>query len=175
MDKIQRILSFAIRMERQGQNFYSYYKDQVTNPNTKKVFEELVDMEAMHQQLLQEKYDELYGDKELKVISWVVDESKYIKRPSIFGSQVQQLPESEGEDDLSDLAIIRMAYLIENDFAEFYNMAANEVDDQGAKEFLLKLAEWEEGHREFFHERYQQLMKKNWSEMGSFFFPELNK
>ncbi|MBZ4665885.1 ferritin family protein [Mahella sp.] len=172
MDKMQRILSFAIRLEKQGQNFYTYYKEQVTNPSTKKIFEQLAEMEDGHHQMLQDKYDEIYGSSELKVISWVVDTNKYIKHPSIFGNQAQQLPEAEGDDDMSDLAVIRMAYSIESDFVEFYSAAEKEVDDEGAKKLLDTLKQWEEGHKRFFHDRYQQMMKRSWSDMNAFFFPE---
>jgi rubrerythrin len=58
-----------------------------------------------------------------------------------------------------DLPVLRMAYLIERDFAEFYTQMADKVDGP-AKEVLLKLAHWERGHERLFkqfHDRAFEL------------------
>jgi rubrerythrin len=39
-----------------------------------------------------------------------------------------------------------------------------------SKKFLKTLAEWETGHMEIFHNRYQSLMSKNWEDIGSYLF-----
>ena len=49
----------------------------------------------------------------------------------------------------SDLPILRMAYLIERDFAEFYSMAASKAEG-AARAALEKLAERERAHEMLF-------------------------
>jgi len=48
-----------------------------------------------------------------------------------------------------DLPVLRTAYLIERDFAEFYAQAAGKTEG-AARETLQMLARWEEGHAELF-------------------------
>ena len=49
-----------------------------------------------------------------------------------------------------DLAVLRMAYLIERDFAEFYEMAADRTEDETAKRSLTMLGKWERQHEKLF-------------------------
>jgi rubrerythrin len=49
-----------------------------------------------------------------------------------------------------DLAVLRMAYLIERDFAEFYEASSQRVDDTTARQSLEMLARWERGHERLF-------------------------
>jgi rubrerythrin len=48
-----------------------------------------------------------------------------------------------------DLPVLRTAYLIERDFADFYEMAAGKSEGE-AKEVLQMLAQWERGHERLF-------------------------
>jgi rubrerythrin len=50
---------------------------------------------------------------------------------------------------VADLPVLRMAFLIERDFAEFYEMAAKQAEGN-AKEVLTMLATWERGHERLF-------------------------
>jgi len=56
--------------------------------------------------------------------------------------------------------VLRMAYLIERDFVEFYEMAADRVDDENAKEALGMLARWERGHERLFKEMHDQAFEE---------------
>ena len=63
------------------------------------------------------------------------------------------------------LPILRMAYLIERDFAEFYRMAADRVEGK-AKRSLEMLALWEKGHENLFknlHDRaFEEYAQMPW-------------
>jgi rubrerythrin len=48
-----------------------------------------------------------------------------------------------------------MAYLIERDFAEFYEIAAQQAEG-GAKQVLEMLAQWERGHERLFKQFHDQ-------------------
>jgi rubrerythrin len=67
------------------------------------------------------------------------------------------------ESMVSDLPVLRMAYLIERDFAEFYSMAAQQTEGE-AKKLLEMLAKWESGHEILFKNMHDKLFKM-YSEM----------
>lgn len=168
MTKIQRILSFAMRMEKDAGDFYSFYKDKVQSPSTKQLFGELEGIEVQHYNFLKKKFDEMGFVDPPNTISWVVDNSSTSVDPHILAdlSDISGNPDS----DISDLTIIRMAYLIENDFANFYKNAVNSVEDLDAKKILGELSAWEEQHKSIFDKRYQELLKKHWSDISSIIF-----
>jgi len=168
MNNLQKILKFAMRMEKDGENFYSFYYDKVESEELKQLFSSLSEIEREHYNMLKKKYDELSFTDPPQVISWVVDNSSTAKDPHILSdnSELIQSPESLN----SDLMVIRMAYLIENDFSEFYKNALKIVDDPEAASFLKTLAEWEEGHKNMFYSRYQELLKNYWQDAASIIF-----
>jgi rubrerythrin len=54
-----------------------------------------------------------------------------------------------------DLSVLRMAYLIERDFAEFYTQMASKVSGD-AREVLSMLAHWEQRHEQLFKRFHDQ-------------------
>jgi hypothetical protein len=64
-------------------------------------------------------------------------------------AESEMLDQTVLEAMVPDLPVLRMAYLIERDFAEFYEMAAGKAEGE-AKAILRMLAEWERGHERLF-------------------------
>ena len=60
---------------------------------------------------------------------------------------------------MPDLPILRMAYLIEHDFAEFYEKAAAQAEGT-AKKVLTMLANWERGHEELFKQLHDKAFQE---------------
>jgi rubrerythrin len=58
-----------------------------------------------------------------------------------------------------DLPVLRTAYLIERDFAEFYEMASKKTTGE-AKKVLKKLATWERGHEALFKEMHDKAFEQ---------------
>jgi rubrerythrin len=168
MNNLQKILKFAMRMEKDAEDFYSFYYDKVESEKLKQLFFSLAEIEKEHYNILKKKYDELSFTDPPQVISWVVDNSSAAKDPHILSdnSELIQNPDSLN----SDLMIIRMAYLIENDFSEFYKNATKVVDNPEAATFLKTLADWEEGHKNMFYSKYQKLLKNYWQDAASIIF-----
>lgn len=54
-----------------------------------------------------------------------------------------------------DLPVLRTAYLIEKDFAEYYENSAKLVTGEGRK-VLETLAKWERGHESLFKKMHDQ-------------------
>ncbi|MCX7921424.1 MAG: ferritin family protein [Clostridia bacterium] len=170
MNKIESILKFAIRMEKDAGDFYSYYIDKVKCPSTKELFIELVETERQHYNVLKAKFDQLGFTEPPLSVSWVVDNSSAARDPHILADN-SFLADSY-ENPISDLSIIRMAYLIESDFALFYKNAVNLVNDNETKKFLSSLGDWEKQHRDMFYKKYQNLLKEHWSDISSIIFAE---
>ncbi len=168
MDKVKEIIKFAMRMEKDAEEFYTYYMDKVQSESIRNLFHELAQMEKHHFEVLKTKFEQLEYQEPPITISWVVDNSFRSIDPSIISSNSDVL--SEDDKEVSDLSIIRMAYLMENDFALFYKNSAKEVKDVQAKEFLESLAEWEEGHKKMFYNKYETLLKKHWGSLSSIIF-----
>lgn len=64
------------------------------------------------------------------------------------------------QSDIPDLTILRMAYLIERDYKEFYEGVAENSEDEDIKDVFNTLAKWEAGHEELFKSEYDRLMKE---------------
>ncbi|NSW90158.1 MAG: ferritin family protein [Firmicutes bacterium] len=163
MDKIKHILKFAMRMEKNTGDFYDFYMDKAVSEEIRKLFEELVEIEKQHFNVLKEKYDELGSSEPLIEISWVVDENFKEKDPHILADNSDLLPELNA--DVLDISVIRMAYLIETDFAHFYSKAAAAVETPEIKKLLSELAGWEKQHSDMFYQKYLALLDKNWRDI----------
>jgi rubrerythrin len=63
------------------------------------------------------------------------------------------------ESMVPDLTVLRMAYLIERDFAEFYETAAQKVEGEASKALTI-LARWERGHEKLFKDIHDRLLEE---------------
>jgi len=68
-----------------------------------------------------------------------------------------------------DLSVLRMAYLIEKDFVEFYAKAAEHEENPEVKKVLNLLSTWEEGHRKLIEKQMETIMERNNLDLG--FYP----
>ena len=165
MEKIKSILKFAMRMEKDASDFYEFYMDKAEYEETKSLFSELAMVEKQHYKILKKKFDELQYTEPPQSISWVVDDSFKAQDPHILADNSDTMPDVAGASN--DLSIIRMAYLIEHDFAYFYSKAVEAVEEPEVKKFLLELAGWEKQHSELFQKKYQTLLNKSWSDIAN--------
>ncbi len=60
---------------------------------------------------------------------------------------------------IPDVTILRMAYLIERDFAEFYTLAATKTEGE-AQQALQKLAQWEGSHEKLFKDLHDKVFEE---------------
>lgn len=150
-----KVLEYAMEMEKQGRDFYLRNKEMIKDPDGKELFEELAAIEADHYDLLKKYRNYLSEEEEGKPLN-LKDETK------IFEKELEESNINFDSLGGSDLAIMRMAYIIENDFAEFYENAAESTEDSSVKELLEELAQWENGHRKVFYDRFKNMMQQNW-------------
>lgn len=167
MNRIKSIIEYAMRMEKDAKEFYSFNLERVEAPELKKLFGELVEIEKNHYNLLNRVYEKMDVTPPPINISWVVDDVSREVNTSIIADNSELISD---EKSLSDLSVVRLAWLMESDFALFYKNAAEQVDEPEAKKALLELSEWEKQHQELFRVRYEHLLKKSWSDISSIIF-----
>lgn len=164
MDKVKSILKFAMRMEKDAADFYEFYSEKAGSEATRSLFSELAGIEKQHYNILEKKFNELQYTEPPLTISWIVDETFKAQDPHILADNSDTVQDPGVS---SDLSILRMAYLIEHDFAYFYSKAIAAVEEPEARKFLQELAGWEQQHSDLFQKRYQEVLEKSWLDIAN--------
>jgi rubrerythrin len=162
MSDVLNILAYAIKREEEGEKFYQENLKRVNSQATKAVLESLAEMEKEHGELLRGRY------KALKETGEWLPVLEDIKGASVFQArfEAEKTTKADLESDLSDITILRMAYLIENDLAEFYKKAADNIDNPEGKKLFLALSDWEVEHKNALYKVYQEHFHSNWFDAG---------
>ncbi|HEY8541775.1 MAG TPA: ferritin family protein [Pseudothermotoga sp.] len=152
--QVEIVLRYALAREIEGREFYKTRLERICSQQLKQLFEQLVQMEQLH-------------------INYITDllQTKSIPQEiSLYKTsdfEIRELEESSGDiNSMTDLSILRMAYLIEHDFAVFYENAAKNTSDDVLKKVLLELSSWEKSHRDILKDLYDEAMKNFWYEQG---------
>lgn len=153
------ILKFAMKMEKDGAQFFRDSAERFQDGTTKGLFERLAKVEESHYDYLEEKLGEYTGGT---LDGSEKNEVMNRQELDIFASrkESENLDTTLVESDTPDITILRMAYLIEKDFAEFYEEMRDYVDDDNLKALFTQLSEWEKGHESLFKAEYKRLMKE---------------
>jgi rubrerythrin len=110
------------------------------------VFERLADEEQRHIDFIQAQIEALNtGQAPDIALGAELEEAGFFSHRA----ESEMLDQTVLEAMVPDLPVLRMAYLIERDFAEFYENAAD-MSEGEAKEVLAMLARWERGHEQLF-------------------------
>ncbi len=115
-------------------------------------FRQLAAEEAKHILFIQSQLDALDQNEPPSTVMGVE-----LEKEGFFSERASSelLDQTVLEAMVPDLPVLRMAYLIERDFAEFYEMAARQSEGE-AKQALEMLARWERGHEAFFKQIHDQ-------------------
>lgn len=152
--KTTDILKIAYNMELRGRDFYENQKDKVQEPRLKKAFNYLTDMEKDHANYIKNQIDNLSNNKPIESLPQTEDKfSKVFEKEGVISSD-------KLDTDYGDYSIIRMAYLLEKDFVEYYDNAAKNNEGE-LKEMFLSLKKWEEEHAQLMKNYLQNLIKRN--------------
>jgi rubrerythrin len=158
MSHALNILAYAIKREEEGEKFYKDNLQRVTSKETRAVMESLAEMEKEHAELLQGRY------KTLKEKGQWLPFNDGVQSGSIFQKrfEAEKTTQADLESDLSDITILRMAYLIENDLAEFYKKASEKIENPEGKRLFLTLSHWEVEHKNALYKLYQEHFHNSW-------------
>ncbi len=153
------LLKYAMQMEKDGAQFFRDSAARFQDATTQGLFERLAKVEESHYRYLEQKLEE-YTDGTLD--GSAEDAQMNQGEQDIFESrkESEHLDTTLMESDTPDITILRMAYLIEKDFAEFYEEMQDYVEDENLKALFGQLSTWEKGHETLFKSEYKRLMKE---------------
>lgn len=157
MKKYEQVIRYAMQMELDGYNFFKDKSEEVLSETSRAIFLELAEVEQEHYEYLKrhlEKYLE-GGDFKIEDRSEDMDADIFKTR-----AEKEYVDEALKESDIPDITILRMAYLIERDFKEFYEKAAEKADEPAIKELFETLAKWEATHECIFKKEYDRRMEE---------------
>ncbi len=156
--KYEEILKYAMNMEKTAEEFYKTYMSKVKAESNKEIFTQLAEMEDDHYEILEKELKKIQDGKEFDDF-----ESLDLKDgEDIFKINERDIKDMNFDSTVEDLPILRMAYAMENDFATFYEKAAENVEDPNAKKLLEVLAKWEIQHRDSFDQEIKLATENSW-------------
>jgi rubrerythrin len=149
---IVKIYQYALQREIEGRNFFEQNANRMSHAAVVEVFKRLVVEEQKHINLIQAQLDAIQSGKESDLASAMDLENK-----GFFSSRAQSemIEQTVSEAMVPDLPVLRMAYLIERDFADFYDMASKKASGE-AREILTQLAAWEHTHESLFKQMHDK-------------------
>jgi rubrerythrin len=144
---VRKVYEYALGREHEGMNFFRQNAKRFSHAAVADAFEKMADEERKHIDFIQRLIDALDDEGATGIERGVALEAE-----GFFSQRAdsEMLDQTVIESMVPDLSVLRMAYLIERDFAEFYEMAAGRAEEQSAKSSLEMLARWERGHAKLF-------------------------
>jgi len=150
---IEKILSYALAREYQGKAFFTEYAGRLQSAEAAGAFKTIAAEEQKHIEFIQAQLSALQPDGRPAGVT--LPEVQFFTGQAGAASIEQVVSESM----VADLPVLRMAYLIERDFAEFYAMTAQKAEGE-ARLVLEMLARWETSHERLFKRMHDQLFEK---------------
>ena len=140
---IRKVLEYALQREYEGKRFFEQNAGRLQNAAAVGAFKAIAAEEQRHIEYIQAQLNALAG----------LTHSLAPELPSagFFADRAdsESIADTVAESMVADLPVLRMAYLIERDFAEFYTQAASKAEGE-VKKTLEMLAHWEAGHERLF-------------------------
>ena len=144
--EIRKVYEYALQREHEGKRFFAENAGRLSHAAAVGVFEQLADEEQKHIEFIRAQIDALdKGDAPDTDLGAELEEEGFFSQRA----ESEMLDQTVLEAMVPDLPVLRMAYLIERDFAEFYELAASKSQGR-AQEVLKMLAAWERGHEKLF-------------------------
>ena len=152
---VQRIYEYALQREREGMDFFQRNAERMSHAAAVEIFRKLAAEEQKHIEFIQGLLEALEsGQSALETGIELKQEDFFSQR-----AELERLDQTTIESMVPDLTVLRMAYLIERDFAEFYETAAQKVEGE-ASQALTMLARWERGHEQLFKDIHDKLLEE---------------
>jgi rubrerythrin len=140
---ITKILEYALEREYEGKRFFTENAGRLQNAAAQGAFKAIA--------LEEQKHIDFIAAQLAAQHAGVSPELPELPTVGFFAERAENenIAQSVSEAMVADLPVLRLAYLIERDFAEFYAMAASKTEGD-AKKVLEMLARWELGHEHLF-------------------------
>jgi rubrerythrin len=150
---IRKIFEYALQREYEGKAFFENNASRLQNAAATGAFKAIAAEEQKHIEYIQSQINALDEGKPASVPE--------LPKAGFFADRAgsESIEQSVSEAMVADLPVLRMAYLIERDFAEFYSQAAAKAEGN-AKTVLDLLARWEAGHERFFKSMHDKAFEQ---------------
>jgi rubrerythrin len=152
---VQRIYEYALQREREGMDFFQRNAERMSHAAAAEIFRKLADEEQKHIEFIQRLLQALEGGPSALETGIKLEQEDFFSQRA----ELERLDQTTIESMVPDLTVLRMAYLIERDFAEFYETAAQKVEGE-ASQALTILARWERGHEKLFKDIHDRLLEE---------------
>jgi rubrerythrin len=146
---VSRILEYALEREYEGKRFFTENAERLQNAAAAGAFKAIAAEEQKHIEFIAAQIAALHAG--------VSADLPGLPPAGFFADRAENenIEQSVAEAMVADLPVLRMAYLIERDFAEFYTMAAAKTEGEPQR-VLEMLAHWEAGHERLFKRLHDQ-------------------
>jgi rubrerythrin len=152
---VRKIYQYALQREREGKSFFEGNAERMSHAAAVGIFQRLAAEEQKHIEFIESLLRSLESGKgEIANDVGLEQEERFAAR-----AESEMLDQTVIESMVPDVAILRMAYLIERDFAEFYETAAEKAEGE-AKTTLTALARWERGHERLFKDLHDRVFQE---------------
>jgi rubrerythrin len=143
---IRKIYEYALQREYEGKRFFEENASRLTHAAAAGAFRELAAEEQRHIEFISVQIAAL--DKGEVSADAIVKE---LEAGGFFSQRAnsEMLDQTVLEAMVPDLPVLRMAYLIEMDFANYYENSSKQATGE-SKKVLETLAKWEHGHEVLF-------------------------
>jgi rubrerythrin len=151
------ILEYAMKMEKDGEDFYREMAGNTSNPGLKKILTMLAEDEVKHYKVI-EGMRKMAGPKMTE--TQVLTDAKNVFSDMDPGSI---------SDDTGQMEMYKKAQDLETKSRELYEQKAEETDDPEEKDILLKIADEEKRHYYLLENMIQFVNRpKHWLEDAEF-------
>jgi rubrerythrin len=149
---IRKIYEYALQREYEGKRFFETNAARLSHATAVAAFTRLAAEEQKHIEFVQAQLNAMASGKSADVAF-----GEELNRSGVFAQRAaaEFIDETVREAMVPDLPILRMAYLIERDFAEFYEQAAEKTEGE-VRVVLETLATWERRHAALFKMLHDQ-------------------
>lgn len=153
---IRKIYEYALSREYEGKHFFEENAKRLSQAAAVNAFQQLAGEEQKHIDFIQNQIDLLKVGK-----AGNIDYGMQLEQAGFFSQRAHSeiIDQTVAEAMVPDLPVLRMAYLIERDFAEFYETTASQAAGE-AKQVLTMLSKWERIHERLFKHFYDQAFEE---------------
>ncbi len=144
--ELRKIYEYALGREYEGKRFFEENASRLTQAAAVDAFRRLAGEEQKHIEYIQRQLNALDQGQPSNP-----QPTPDLQPAAFFTNRAQSeaLEQTVLEAMVPDLPVLRMAYLIERDFSEFYEMVASQTEGT-ARQVLETLAAWERRHEALF-------------------------
>ena len=142
-DKLIKALQYAIKMEKDGQEFYIKSCAGSSNELGRKLMESLAKQEAGHAKKFEQIYENIRKSHAWPEVEFKTDGGRTLR--TIFARQTETGVCQPGNED--ELAVIEKARTMEGESYDFYHARKEQAGTGAEREFFDAIAseEWEHG------------------------------